>query len=79
MNPVRIRDLPLEERAPFSAWLKHQACPMLPGVPDEEQDGAYMWDYQRWLELRNRPQVGRSYRAESHRGQDAGRGDQFQV
>ena len=50
-NYVRIRDLPEEQRAPFFQWLRHQACPVLLDVPDDEQDAAYAYDYLRWLRL----------------------------
>lgn len=47
-KPLRIRDLPEEERAPFAAWLYGQTCPMIAGVPPEGQDGYYRHDYERW-------------------------------
>lgn len=59
-NYIRVRELPAEERAPFSRWLQRQACPVLLGVPDNEQDAAYVWDYRRWVELQKMPAPGKS-------------------
>lgn len=44
----RIQDLPEEERFPFAEWLYGQTCPWVEGVPADEQDAYYPWDYQRW-------------------------------
>ena len=44
----RIKDLPEEEQKPFSSWLIGQTVPEIDGVPWDEQDGYYMWDYDRW-------------------------------
>jgi len=44
----RIRDLPEAARAPFRKWLSGQTVPMIDGVPYEEQDAYYPWDYERW-------------------------------
>ena len=44
----RVRDLPEEERAPFTEWLDGQTRPMLDGIPMEEQDGYYDHDYRNW-------------------------------
>ena len=44
----RIRDLPEAERVPFRKWLTGQTVPMIDGLPYEEQDGYYRWDYERW-------------------------------
>lgn len=47
-DDFRIRDLPQEERQPFTKWLAYQTRPLLEGVPMEEQDGYFPWDYQSW-------------------------------
>lgn len=44
----RIRDLPPDEQAPFREFLTGQTLPLLDGVPMEEQDGYYPWDYDNW-------------------------------
>jgi hypothetical protein len=44
----RMRDLPENERAPFNKWLNGQTCPVIEGIPIEEQDAYYPWDYDRW-------------------------------
>lgn len=44
----RIRDLPESEREPFTEWLNGQTRPLIDGLPDDEQDGYYRWDYERW-------------------------------
>lgn len=48
MNWPRIRDLPEEERVQFIHWLLSQTRPWLDGVPEDEQDGYYQCDYERW-------------------------------
>ncbi len=50
MNWKRVRDLPEDEQEPFWQYLiefRHTR-PELEGVPDEEQDGYYQPDYERW-------------------------------
>ena len=44
----RLRDLPTAERARFEHWLRGQTCPVIEGVPDDDQDAYYQWDYDRW-------------------------------
>jgi hypothetical protein len=44
----RIRELPKDEQKPFRQWLSGQTCPLMSGVPHEEQDAFYPWDYDRW-------------------------------
>lgn len=44
----RIRDLPADERRPFTQWLEHQTRPWIEGESDENQDGYYSHDYDRW-------------------------------
>ena len=44
----RLRDLPEEEQAPFLKWLVGQTRPLEAGVPMEEQDFYFPWDYDRW-------------------------------
>lgn len=44
----RIKDLPKEEQEPFRKWLGGQTVPLIEGVPMDEQDGYYEWDYKRW-------------------------------
>jgi len=46
----RLRDLPKEERESFFKWLTGQTLPMVDGVPLEEQDFYFPWDYKRWKE-----------------------------
>lgn len=47
--PPRIRDLPVEEREPFKAWLTHQTRPIADEtLPRSEWDWYYPWDYARW-------------------------------
>lgn len=60
----RIRDLPEDEREPFSEWLIGQTCPDIEGAPLAEQDGYYRHDYESWKRLTFRP-MSRSIR-ESH-------------
>lgn len=51
----RVRDLPENERQPFTEWLVGQTMPVVDGAPDADQDAYYPWDYQswkRWLEGR---------------------------
>ena len=47
-NFLRIRDLFEAEQEPFSKWLRGQTVPLMDGVPMEEQDAFYQWDYDRW-------------------------------
>ena len=47
-NWPRIRDLPPDEQDRFSKWLFGQTVPIIPGIPMEEQDGYYPWDYETW-------------------------------
>lgn len=44
----RIRDLPENERGPFSKWLNGQTVPRIVGERMENQDGYYSRDYERW-------------------------------
>jgi len=44
----RIRDLPEEDREMFGEWLTGSTTPHLEGLPWEEQDAYYPWDYVRW-------------------------------
>jgi hypothetical protein len=44
----RIRDLPEKEQEPFREWLRGSTIPHLDGVPMDEQDAYYSWDYVRW-------------------------------
>lgn len=44
----RIKDLPAKERTPFRKFLGGQTVPLIPGVPEKEQDGYYPWDYLNW-------------------------------
>ncbi len=44
----RLRDLPAVERAAFADWLNGQTCPWIDGLPIEEQDSYYPWDYDSW-------------------------------
>lgn len=44
----RIRHLPEEERAPFQKWITPQTRPVIPDVPDCDQDAYYDHDYRRW-------------------------------
>jgi hypothetical protein len=44
----RIRDLPKEEQEPFGKWLRGQTKPLIEGIPFEEQDSYYPWDYDNW-------------------------------
>jgi len=48
MNFPRIRDLPEEERGPFTEELAGQTRPWVEGVPKEDQDFYYSWDYEKW-------------------------------
>jgi len=41
----RVKDLPQEQQASFNQFLEGQTRPVIEGVPDEEQDGYYPWDY----------------------------------
>ena len=48
----RLRELPIAEREPFTAWLCGQASPAITKngvpIPRGEQDAYYPWDYARW-------------------------------
>lgn len=44
----RLRDLPEPERAAFRKALGGQTVPWVDGVPQEDQDFFYPWDYERW-------------------------------
>lgn len=48
-NPLtkwpRVRDLPQAEQAAFNQFLEGQTRPIIEGLPNEEQDGYYPWDY----------------------------------
>ena len=54
MNWPRVKDLPEQDREPFTRWLDDygQTRPLIDGVPMEQQDGYYEWDYGRWKERR---------------------------
>ena len=45
----RVRDLPEDERGCFERYLSDQTRPLEEGVPMEEQDFYYPWDYESWL------------------------------
>jgi hypothetical protein len=47
-NWPRIKDLPAEEREEFQTYLSGQTCPLIAGLPLEDQDGYYPWDYDRF-------------------------------
>ena len=47
-NWPRIKDLPEDEREPFSQWLGGQTRPFIEGLSWDEQDGYYESDYERW-------------------------------
>lgn len=44
----RLRDLPEAEREAFKKRLTGQTVPVVHGVPMDEQDFYYPWDYDRW-------------------------------
>jgi len=44
----RIRNLPEDERKPFSEYLAGQTRPWIEELPEDEQDFFYPSDYQRW-------------------------------
>ena len=44
----RIRDLPIHEQVPFWTHLHGQTRPLVQGLPHEEQDFYYPWDYDDW-------------------------------
>jgi 3',5'-cyclic AMP phosphodiesterase CpdA len=44
----RVRDLPEEERKPFTKRLRGQTRPMIEGISMDDQDAFYPWDYQDW-------------------------------
>lgn len=44
----RVSDLPKKEQEPFTQWLSGQTRPWIDGLAEEEQDGYYRWDYERW-------------------------------
>lgn len=46
----RIKDLPSQEQVPFRKWLSGQTCPLIEGLPYDQQDAYYQWDYDRWKE-----------------------------
>jgi hypothetical protein len=45
----RVRDLPVEEQGPFSAWLGCAKRPRFDDVADSEQDGYFPWDWEEWF------------------------------
>lgn len=49
MTYPRLRDLPEDEQKPFKRWLRGQTIPLEEGVPMEDQDFYYPWDYDRWV------------------------------
>lgn len=44
----RLRDLAEEERESFEKWLRGQTVPWIDGLPRDEQDAFYPWDYETW-------------------------------
>jgi hypothetical protein len=44
----RIRELPVHEQVPFWTLLHGQTRPLVEGLPFEEQDFFYPWDYDSW-------------------------------
>jgi len=48
----RIKDLPKDEQKEFERFLRGQTCPYIDGLPIEEQDGYYPWDYTRWKAIK---------------------------
>lgn len=46
MNWLRVRDLPESEQGIFWHWLFTQTRPLIPGIPDDEQDAYYQHDYE---------------------------------
>lgn len=44
----RLRNLPPEEQKPFWEWMIGRTLPYVEGVPREEQDFFYPWDYRDW-------------------------------
>ena len=44
----RLRDLPEAERIEFEKALRGQTYPLIDGLPMEEQDAYYPWDYAGW-------------------------------
>lgn len=47
-NNPRMRDLPVEEQAPFLEWMMGQTMPFIEGIAREDQDFFYEHDYRRW-------------------------------
>lgn len=50
-NWPKIRDLPEDEKIPFSHWLTGKTVPIINGPPDTEQDAFYPWDYKMWKSI----------------------------
>lgn len=44
----RVRDLPKREQKAFRKALNGQTVPLINGLPYDEQDAYYPWDYERW-------------------------------
>ena len=44
----RIRELPKEEQEPFREAMQNKEMPWLRGIPENEQDGFWLYDYARW-------------------------------
>lgn len=46
----RLRDLPPEQAKAFRQWMRenHVWQPLVPNIPDAQQDGFYLWDYDKW-------------------------------
>lgn len=44
----RIRNLPVAEKELFRKYLNGQTCPIVEGIPMNEQDFYYPWDYDRF-------------------------------
>lgn len=44
----RASRLPEQERPGFERWLNGQTRPWIDGVADDQQDGYFPWDYERW-------------------------------
>lgn len=47
-NWPRVSQLPKSEQRAFERWLDGQTRPVIGGVLDDEQDGYFPWDYDRW-------------------------------
>lgn len=45
----RIRDLPVDEQAPFTAWLGSAKRPFFDNVTWQDQDGYFPRDWEEWF------------------------------